>query len=97
VTDPVRLQRLIDQEGHRLLQATRRGTGSAIRLRRAMVLARPIYGYLRWRNANPATPISSPPSAANAPGYVANATAGGGPPHHPGRLIKHRQHLWSQH
>ncbi|WP_435819582.1 helix-turn-helix domain-containing protein [Micromonospora tulbaghiae] len=38
VADPVRVRRLSDQEGQQLLRITRRGTGSAIRLRRAMVV-----------------------------------------------------------
>src|SRR4051812_39523309 len=37
VADPVRVRRLSDQEGRLLLRITRRGTGSPIRLRRAMV------------------------------------------------------------
>lgn len=36
--DPVRVRRLSDQEGQQLLRITRRGTGSPIRLRRAMVM-----------------------------------------------------------
>jgi transposase len=38
MAEPVRVRRLTDQEGQRLLQITRRGTGSAVRLRRAMVI-----------------------------------------------------------
>ncbi|MFG1676010.1 hypothetical protein [Micromonospora sp. NPDC049282] len=38
VVDPVRVRRLSDQEGQQLLRITRRGTGSPIRLRRAMVV-----------------------------------------------------------
>ena len=38
VADPVRVRRLSDQEGQQLLRITRRGTGSPIRLRRAMVV-----------------------------------------------------------
>jgi transposase len=38
MADPVRVRRLSDQEGQQLLRITRRGTGSAIRLRRAMVV-----------------------------------------------------------
>ena len=38
VADPVRVRRLSDQEGQTLLRITRRGTGSPIRLRRAMVV-----------------------------------------------------------
>ncbi|WP_455644416.1 helix-turn-helix domain-containing protein [Micromonospora carbonacea] len=38
VANPVRVRRLSDQEGQQLLRITRRGTGSAIRLRRAMVV-----------------------------------------------------------
>ncbi|GAA2347064.1 hypothetical protein SVIO_071530 [Streptomyces violaceusniger] len=36
--DPVRVRRLSDQEGQQLLCTTRRGAGSPIRLRRAMVV-----------------------------------------------------------
>jgi len=38
VAGPVRVRRLSDQEGQQLLRITRRGTGSPIRLRRAMVV-----------------------------------------------------------
>ncbi|WP_433616716.1 IS630 family transposase [Dactylosporangium sp. CA-139114] len=38
MAEPVRVRRLSDQEGQQLLRITRRGTGSAIRLRRAMVV-----------------------------------------------------------
>ncbi|WP_307837840.1 IS630 family transposase [Paractinoplanes rishiriensis] len=38
MADPVRVRRLSDQEGQLLLRITRRGTGSPIRLRRAMVV-----------------------------------------------------------
>src|SRR6185369_7406158 len=38
VAEPVRVRRLSDQEGQQLLRITRRGTGSAVRLRRAMVV-----------------------------------------------------------
>ncbi|MEU8186118.1 helix-turn-helix domain-containing protein [Micromonospora carbonacea] len=38
VADLVRVRRLSDLEGQQLLRITRRGTGSAIRLRRAMVV-----------------------------------------------------------
>ena len=38
VADPVRVRRLSDQEGQTLQRITRRGTGSPIRLRRAMVV-----------------------------------------------------------
>jgi transposase len=38
VADPVRVRRLSDQEGQQLLRITRRGAGSPIRLRRAMVV-----------------------------------------------------------
>ncbi|MEV5768165.1 IS630 family transposase [Micromonospora sp. NPDC052213] len=38
MTDLVRVRRLSDQEGQQLLRITRRGTGSPIRLRRAMVV-----------------------------------------------------------
>ena len=38
MADPVRVRRLSDQEGQQLLRITRRGSGSAIRLRRAMVV-----------------------------------------------------------
>jgi transposase len=38
VAEPVRVRRLTDQEGQRLQQIVRRGTGSPIRLRRAMVI-----------------------------------------------------------
>ncbi|MEU4532784.1 helix-turn-helix domain-containing protein, partial [Micromonospora ureilytica] len=38
MADPVRVRRLSDQEGQQLLRITRRGTGSPIRLRRAMVV-----------------------------------------------------------
>src|SRR3954449_2520107 len=38
VADSVRVRRLSDQEDQQLLRITRRGTGSAIRLRRAMVV-----------------------------------------------------------
>ena len=38
VADPVRVRRLSDREGQQLLRITRRGTGSPIRLRRAMVV-----------------------------------------------------------
>jgi transposase len=38
VAEPVRVRRLSEQEGQRLLKITRRGTGSAIRLRRVMVV-----------------------------------------------------------
>ncbi|MCY1141467.1 IS630 family transposase [Actinoplanes sp. Pm04-4] len=38
MADPVRVRRLSDQEGQTLLRITRRGTGSPIRLRRAMVV-----------------------------------------------------------
>ncbi|GIE84599.1 IS630 family transposase [Actinoplanes regularis] len=38
VADSVRVRRLTDQEGQQLLRITRRGTGSPIRLRRAMVV-----------------------------------------------------------
>ncbi|MET8249800.1 helix-turn-helix domain-containing protein [Micromonospora sp. NPDC005197] len=38
VADLVRVRRLSDQEGQQLLRITRRGTGSPIRLRRAMVV-----------------------------------------------------------
>jgi hypothetical protein len=38
LAEPVRVRRLSDQEGQQLLRITRRGTGSAVRLRRAMVV-----------------------------------------------------------
>jgi transposase len=38
VADPVRVRRLSDHEGQRLQQIVRRGTGSVVRLRRAMVV-----------------------------------------------------------
>ncbi|WP_244162070.1 helix-turn-helix domain-containing protein [Micromonospora eburnea] len=38
VADLVRVRRLSDHEGQQLLRITRRGTGSPIRLRRAMVV-----------------------------------------------------------
>jgi len=38
MSDPVRVRRLTDYEGQRLQQIVRRGTGSAVRLRRAMVV-----------------------------------------------------------
>ena len=38
VAEPVRVRRLSDQEGQRLQQIVRRGTGSPMRLRRAMVV-----------------------------------------------------------
>ena len=38
MAEPVRVRRLTDQEGRRLQQIVRRGTGSAVRLRRAMVI-----------------------------------------------------------
>jgi transposase len=38
MAEPVRVRRLSDQEGQQLLRITRRGTGSVIRLRRAMVV-----------------------------------------------------------
>ncbi|WP_433304717.1 IS630 family transposase [Actinoplanes sp. CA-030573] len=38
MADPVRVRRLSDQEGQQLLRITRRGTGSPIRLRRALVV-----------------------------------------------------------
>ncbi|WP_416903502.1 IS630 family transposase [Micromonospora echinospora] len=38
MAEPVRVRRLSDQEGQLLLRITRRGTGSPIRLRRAMVV-----------------------------------------------------------
>ncbi|SCG77746.1 IS630 family transposase [Micromonospora inositola] len=38
MAEPVRVRRLSDQEGQQLLRITRRGTGSAIRLRRAIVV-----------------------------------------------------------
>ena len=38
MADPVRVRRLTDHEGRRLQQIVRRGTGSAVRLRRAMVV-----------------------------------------------------------
>jgi transposase len=38
MAEPVRVRRLSDQEGQQLLRITRRGTGSAVRLRRAMVV-----------------------------------------------------------
>ncbi|MFD0783060.1 transposase, partial [Micromonospora azadirachtae] len=38
MAEPVRVRRLSDQEGQQLLRITRRGTGSPIRLRRAMVV-----------------------------------------------------------
>lgn len=38
MAEAVRVRRLSDQEGQQLLRITRRGTGSAIRLRRAMVV-----------------------------------------------------------
>jgi hypothetical protein len=38
MADPVRVRRLTDHEGQRLQQIVRRGTGSAVRLRRAMVV-----------------------------------------------------------
>src|SRR3954452_3117879 len=38
VAEPVRVRRLSDLEGQQLLRITRRGTGSPIRLRRAMVV-----------------------------------------------------------
>src|SRR5947207_14311429 len=38
MAEPVRVRRLSDHEGQRLQQIVRRGTGSAIRLRRAMVV-----------------------------------------------------------
>jgi transposase len=38
VAEPVRVRRLSDLEGQQLLRITRRGTGSVIRLRRAMVV-----------------------------------------------------------
>ncbi len=44
VADPVRVRRLSDQEGQQLLRIARRGTGSPIRLRRAMVVLAPAGG-----------------------------------------------------
>lgn len=38
MAEPVRVRRLTDQEGQRLQKVVRRGTGSAVRLRRAMVI-----------------------------------------------------------
>ncbi|WP_233579681.1 IS630 family transposase [Verrucosispora sp. FIM060022] len=38
MAEPVRVRRLSDQEGQQLLRITRRGTGSPVRLRRAMVV-----------------------------------------------------------
>src|SRR3954463_8465881 len=38
MSEPVRVRRLTDHEGQRLQQIVRRGTGSAVRLRRAMVV-----------------------------------------------------------
>jgi hypothetical protein len=38
VGDPVRVRRLSDREGQQLLRIPRRGTGSPVRLRRAMVV-----------------------------------------------------------
>src|SRR4051812_21748107 len=38
MAEPVRARRLTDQEGQRLQKIVRRGTGSSIRLRRAMVI-----------------------------------------------------------
>ena len=38
MTDPVRVRRLTDDEGQRLQQFVRRGPGSAVRLRRAIVV-----------------------------------------------------------
>jgi transposase len=38
VAEPVRVRRLSDQEGQKLQRLVRRGTGSAVRLRRAMVV-----------------------------------------------------------
>ncbi|WP_344291878.1 helix-turn-helix domain-containing protein [Actinopolymorpha rutila] len=38
MADPVRVRQLSDQEGQRLQRIVRRGTGSAVRLRRAMVV-----------------------------------------------------------
>jgi transposase len=38
MAEPVRVRRLTDHEGQRLQQIVRRGTGSAVRLRRAMVV-----------------------------------------------------------
>jgi transposase len=38
MAEPVRVRRLTDQEGQRLQQIVRRGSGSAVRLRRAMVI-----------------------------------------------------------
>ncbi|WP_309244250.1 helix-turn-helix domain-containing protein [Micromonospora parastrephiae] len=38
LVEPVRVRRLIDQEGQRLQRLVRRGTGSVVRLRRAMVV-----------------------------------------------------------
>ena len=38
MAEPVRVRRLSDREGQQLLWITGRGTGSAIRLRRAMVV-----------------------------------------------------------
>ncbi|PWU59752.1 IS630 family transposase, partial [Micromonospora globispora] len=38
MAEPVRVRRLSDQEGQRLQRLVRRGTGSVVRLRRAMVV-----------------------------------------------------------
>ncbi len=38
MADPVRARRLSDDEGRRLQQIVRRGTGSPVRLRRAMII-----------------------------------------------------------
>lgn len=38
VAEPVRVRRLSDPEGQKLQRLVRRGTGSAVRLRRAMVV-----------------------------------------------------------
>ncbi|MFD1082699.1 IS630 family transposase [Micromonospora andamanensis] len=44
MAEPVRVRRLSDQEGQQLLRITRRGTGSPIRLRRAMVVLASVGG-----------------------------------------------------
>ena len=46
------------------------------------VLARRLQGYLRWRNANAATPACWPPSGENAPASAENASNAGAAPGH---------------
>ena len=46
MAEPVRAQRLSDQEGRRLLQIVRRGKHGSVRVRRAMIIMAPAPGTL---------------------------------------------------